>query len=277
MTPGDPFAEEQSLPQEMLRTLNKQHGFDRSLFSQYLDYMFGLFKGDLGFSLKYPDRTIKEIIVEGFTISSQLGLQALLVAFFFGISFGIISAYKPHLWQNQLLLFFSILALSIPSFILATLLQYTLAIRFPFLPVARWGTFSQTILPTLTLAAAPMALIARLIRNELIEIFQTDYIKLAKAKGLPLRKIFLSHALKNACLPVLSYLGPLLANILVGSFIIEKIFSIPGLGQWFVNSIANRDYSLIMGLILFYSFILLTAVFIIDLLYGLVDPRIRIK
>ena len=186
-----------------------------------------------------------------------------------------ISAFKSHHWQDRTLFLLTIAGLSIPSFILAALLQYCFAIYFPIFPIARWGTFAQTVLPTIALAATPMAFITRLTRTGLLEVLQSDYIKLAQAKGLPIHYWLWHHALRNALLPVLTYLGPLLANVLVGSFIIEKIFSIPGLGQWFVNSVANRDYSLIMGLTLFYSFILLGAVFLIDLLYGFWDPRIK--
>lgn len=274
--PGDPFNEEQSLRQDMHESLNRHHGFDRPLLIQYFDYLKDLFKGQLGFSLKYPGRSVNQIIQENFPISAQLGLQAFFIACVFGICLGTVSAYYSKLWPDQSILFLTTIGISIPSFILAALLQYSLAIYFPIFPLARWGTFAQTILPSFALAATPMAFIARLTRTGLLEVLQTDYIKLAKAKGLPLRIWLWRHALRNALLPVLSYLGPLLANVLVGSFVIEKIFSIPGLGQWFVNSVANRDYSLIMGLTLFYSLLLLCAVFLIDILYGIWDPRIRI-
>lgn len=274
--PGDPFSEEQTLRHDMQESLNQQYRLHLPVWMQYWDYLSHLLKGELGESFKYPGRSVNSIIQESFPISAQLGLQAFFMALLFGIGLGTLSALYSQLWQDRLILIFTTTGISIPSFILAALLQYSLAIYFPLFPLARWGTFAQTILPSLALSAAPMAFIARLTRAGLLEILQTDYIKLAKAKGLPLKYWLWRHALRNALLPVLSYLGPLLANVLVGSFIIEKIFSIPGLGQWFVNSVANRDYSLIMGLTLFYSFILLSAVFLVDLLYGTWDPRIRI-
>lgn len=276
MIPGDPFGEEQTLRRDMQESLEKQYGLNRPLLVQYGDYLIHLVKGQLGYSFKYPGVSVASIIQEAFPISARLGLQAFCLALFLGVSLGTLSALKPHLWEDRFILILTTLGLSIPSFILAALLQYCLAIYFPIFPIARWGTFAQTILPSIALSAAPMAFIARLTRAGLLEVLRTDYIKLARAKGLPFRYWLWQHALRNALLPVLSYLGPLLANVLVGSFIIEKIFSIPGLGQWLVNSVANRDYSLIMGLTLFYSFILLTAVFLVDLIYGFWNPRIRL-
>lgn len=277
LVPGDPFSEEQSLRRDMHETLNQQYGFDRPLIIQYADYFKNLLRGELGYSLKYPGRSVNHIIRETFPISAQLGFQAFFLAIVLGIGLGTISGLYSHDWQDRLIFILTTLGISIPSFILANLLQYSLAIYFPFFPLARWGTFTQTVLPTMALAVAPMAFIARLTRNELKEVLQTDYIKLAKAKGIPIRYWLWRHALRNALLPVLTYLGPLFANVMVGSFVVEKIFSIPGLGHWFVNSVSNRDYSLIMGLTLFYSFILLGAVFIVDLLYGIWDCRIRLR
>ncbi len=274
--PGDPFSEEQTLRHDMHEVLRQQHGLHLPWLTQYRDYLSHLLQGQLGYSIKYPGRSVNSIIQEGFAISAQLGLQAFCMALVLGVCLGTLSALNSHLWQDRLILALTTAGISIPSFILAAFLQYSLAIYFPLFPLARWGTLSQTILPSLALSAAPMAFITRLTRTGLLEVLQSDYIKLARAKGLPLTFWLWRHALRNALLPVLSYLGPLLANILVGSFVIEKIFSIPGLGQWFVHSVANRDYSLIMGLTLFYSLILLVMMFFIDLLYGIWDPRIRI-
>jgi oligopeptide transport system permease protein len=276
LAPGDPFSEEQSLRSDIHESLREQYGLHRPWWIQYGDYLSHLLQGQLGYSFKYPGRSVNSIIQEGFPISAQLGFQAFCLALFFGIGLGTFSALRSHLWQDRLIFIVTTIGLSVPSFILATLLQYSLAIYFPLFPLARWGTLAQTILPSLALAAAPMAFITRLTRMGLLEVLKTDYIKLARAKGLPLTLWLWRHALRNALLPVLSYLGPLLTNVLVGSFVIEKIFSIPGLGQWFVNSVSNRDYPLIMGLTLFYSLILLSAVFLVDLLYGIWDPRIRL-
>lgn len=276
MVPGDPFSEEQSLREDMHDTLRKQYGMDQPWIVQYGDYLNDLLHGKLGYSLKYPGRSVNQIITESFPVSAWLGVQSFMMALFFGVTLGTLCALRSQRFEEKLILVMTTCGIAIPSFILAALLQYVFAIYFPLLPIARWGSFSQTILPSLALSAAPMAFITRLTRSELSEVLKSDYIKLCVAKGLPISIWLWRHALRNALLPVLTYLGPLLANVLVGSFVIEKIFSIPGLGSWFVNSVSNRDYSLIMGLTLFYSLILLSAVFLVDLLYGFWDPRIRL-
>lgn len=275
LLPGDPFSAEQSLRSDVHESLRQHYGLDRSWEIQYRDYLLKIVEGDLGHSFTYPDRSVKSIIQEGFPVSLQLGLQAFCLALLGGVFFGAIAALKPYLWQDRAVIIATTIGISIPSFILAALLQYALAIYFPVFPVARWGSFSHTILPAFALSVTPMAFIAKLIRGGLLEVLQSDYIKLVRAKGLPFFYSLWRHALPNAFLPVLSYLGPLFANVLVGSFVIEKIFSIPGLGMWFVSSVSERDYQLIMGLTLFYSMILLGAVFLVDVLYGVLDPRVR--
>ncbi|WP_075883020.1 ABC transporter permease [Candidatus Protochlamydia sp. W-9] len=274
--PGDPFNDEQGLRTDIHQTLIKKHGLDQSGINQYLNYLSLLLKGNLGYSLKYQGRSTNQIIQESFPISAQLGFQAIFIALIGGVILGLIGALKKNKWQDFFILILTAIGTSIPSFILATFLQYIFAIKWGVLPLAQWGNFNQSILPSLSLALLPMAFIARLTRASLIEILKTDYIKAAQAKGLPYYKILYSHALRNALLPVISYLGQLLANILVGSFIIEKIFSIPGLGGWFVNSVLSRDYPVIMGLTLFYSTLLLLSVFIVDIIYSLLDPRIQL-
>lgn len=276
IVPGDPFTEEQSLRDDVHEALRQQHGLHLPWYTQYYHYFSQALKGDLGTSFKYPGRAVSSIIQEGFANSAVLGLLAFSFSLIFGIVFGVFSAFHSNQWQDRYILFLTTTGIAIPSFLLAVLLQYVFAIYFPVFPLARWGSLAHTILPSLALAAAPMAFITRLTRSGLIDILQSDYFKLARVKGLPTMLLIFRHALRNALLPVLSYLGPLLANVLVGSFVIEKIFSIPGLGQWLINSVANRDYPLIMGLTLFYSTILLTSVLIVDLLYGVVDPRIRL-
>lgn len=276
-SPGDPFSDEQSLRQDMQSSLQRHYGLDRSWIAQYKDYLSNLLQGDLGYSIKYPGRSVTAIIQEGFIISATLGAQAFFLATGCGIILGVCSTLYSHQWQENIILIITTASISIPSFLLAALLQYLFAIQLHWLPLARWGTFEQTILPTIALALGPMAFITRLTRSGMKEILQTDYIKLAKAKGLPPLYWICRHALPNVLLPVLSYLGQLLANVLVGSFVVEKLFSIPGLGQWFIHSVGNRDYPLIMGLTIFYSAILLFAVFVVDLLYGVVDPRIRLR
>jgi oligopeptide transport system permease protein len=205
-----------------------------------------------------------------------LGLEALFIAIGLGIILGSYAAFKRGRWQDQSTMLLAVLGISVPSFILATILQYVFAMQFDWFPVARWGSFAQSVLPALSLAALPTAMIARLTRTSMVEVLQQDYILMAKSKGLGSFQIIFRHALRNALLPVVTYLGPLTANVLTGSFVVEKIFGIPGLGQWFVMSVANRDYTLIMSLTIFYSAFLMVCVFIVDVVYSLLDPRIKV-
>lgn len=273
--PGDPFIQEKAIPKEILESLHHHYGLSDPLYVQYLRYLKSIITWNLGPSFKYQGRSVNDIIRDGFPISALLGAEALLLAIIMGLLLGTIAALHHNKWQDYLAMFITVSCISIPSFILATLLQYLFSLKLGLLPVARWGTFSQSILPAVSLAALPTAFIARLMRTHLIEVMHQDYIKSARAKGLSPSYIIIKHALRNAILPVLSYLGPLTTNILTGSFIIEKIFGIPGLGQWFVTSITNRDYTVIMGTTVFYSIILLAAIFLVDVTYGLIDPRIK--
>jgi oligopeptide transport system permease protein len=273
--PGDPFTQEKAIPEEILHAIQAHYGLDKPLIIQYFDYIEGLCRFDLGPSFKYQGRTVNQIIGEGFPVSLCLGLEALFISLCLGTVFGSLSACRQGKWQDRILMCVAVLGLSIPSFLLATFLQYILAMKLDLLPVARWGSFAQSILPALSLAALPTAFIARLLRTGMIEVLHQDYIQTAKSKGLSPTWIVYKHVLRNALLPVISYLGPLTASIVTGSFAIEKIFGIPGLGQWFVLSISNRDYTVIMGTTLFYSAILMATVFLVDLLYSRIDPRIQ--
>lgn len=272
--PGDPFQQEQALPTAIYQALRDHYGFNDSLLSQYFRYLRQLLSFNLGPSFIHQGRSVVSIIRESLPISAVLGIQALALAIPMGILLGTWAALKQHRWQDHLVMLLAIVGISTPSFILATVLQYTLAIKLELLPIARWGSFVQTILPTLSLAALPIAFIARMVRTKMIEELRQDYIKTARAKGLPMIAIISKHALRNTLVPVFSYLGQLSANILTGSFIIEKIFSIPGLGYWFVMSVLSRDYTLIMGITLFYCVVLLTIMFIVDMVCMVIDPRI---
>lgn len=274
--PGDPLTQEKAIPPEIMASLRAHYGLDDPWYVQYLRYLKSVATFDLGPSFKYKDRTVNEIIREGFPVSALLGLEALLIAVSIGIFLGALAALKHNRWQDYSAMAFAVIGISVPSFILATLLQYVFALKLNLLPVARWGTPLHTILPALSLAALPTAFIARLTRSSLLETLQQDYIKTAVAKGLSRRSVLIRHALRNALLPVVTYMGQLIANVFVGSFIIERIFGIPGLGQWFVTSVTNRDYTVIMGTTVFYSAVLLFSIFLVDIAYGYLDPRIRI-
>jgi oligopeptide transport system permease protein len=274
--PGDPFTQDKAVPEEIMQALYRHYGLDQPLFMQYIQYLKGILSGDLGPSFKYEGRTVNEIIAEGFPISLTLGMEALVIALCTGIFIGTIAALKQGRWQDHLMMVIAVLGISVPSFILASFLQYLFAMKLNILPVARWGSFSQSILPALSLAALPTAFIARLTRSNMVEVIRQDYIQTARSKGLSSPIIVWRHMLRNALLPVVTYIGPLTAAILTGSFVVEKIFGIPGLGQWFVSSVSNRDYTVIMGTTLFYSALLMVAVFFVDILYCIIDPRIRL-
>lgn len=276
LLPGDPFTYEQGIPEAIQIALRQRYGLNDSFFSQYTNYITNFLKGDFGVSL-LSGRSVNALIGEAFPISALLAIEALSIAIPLGVILGSIAALKRDYWQDHFLLILSIIGLAVPNFILATLLQYTFAFKFEFFPMARWGTLMHTVLPAITLATAPTLFLARLVRSSILDILKQDYIKTALAKGLPYQRILRKHILRNALPSLLPYLGQLAANILVGSFIVEKIFSIPGLGQWFVSSVGNRDYGNIMGLTLFYSLVLLSILLIADLLYGWLDPRIRLR
>jgi oligopeptide transport system permease protein len=275
--PGDPFVQERAIPEEILKALYKHYGLDKPLYVQYAKYLDGVLHFDFGPSFKYEGRTVNDIISDGFPVSLLLGLESLFIAVFSGIILGSIAALNHMRWKDHLCMVIAVIGISVPSFILASFMQYFLAMKLDLLPVARWGSFSQTIMPALSLAALPMAFIARLTRANMVEVMQQDYILTAKSKGLNSFQIVLRHVTRNALLPVVTYLGPLSAVLMTGTFAIEKIFGIPGLGQWFVTSITNRDYTVIMGTTIFYSAILMLCVFIVDLLYCFIDPRIQLR
>lgn len=273
--PGDPFQAEQALPKEVHETLRKHYGLENPVSEQYWRYLKGILKWDLGPSLIYKDRTVNDIINEGFPVSAKLGLEALFLALAAGILFGTLGALYKGKYQDRCVLLIGAVGVSMPSFILASMLQYSLGFKLNLFPIAQWGTFMHTVLPAVSLAALPTAFIARMIRSNLCEVLEQEYIKTARSKGIGEGRILLVHAMRNALLPVVSYFGPLAANVLVGSFVVEKIFAIPGLGQWFINSVSNRDYPVIMGLTVFYSLILLCMVLLVDVVYRFLDPRIK--
>lgn len=275
--PGDPFVQDKAIPEEVLKALHKHYGLDQPLYVQFGKYLNGVLHFQLGPSFKYEGRTVNDIISDGFPVSFYLGMESLIIAVFGGIFLGSIAALNHLRWKDHLTMVIAVIGISVPSFILASFLQYFLAMKLDLLPVARWGSFSQTIMPAVSLAALPMAFIARLTRANMVEVMQQDYIQTAKSKGLNSFQIIVRHVTRNALLPVVTYLGPLAAAVMTGSFAIEKIFGIPGLGQWFVTSITNRDYTVIMGTTIFYSAILMLCVLLVDCLYCFIDPRIQLK
>jgi len=273
--PGDPFQDEKNIPEECLKQLRQNFGLNDPLPIQYGRYIKNLFLFRLGPSLKYPSQTVNEIIGQNFLPSFLLGIEALCIALPLAFLFALLSSFFYRRPIDYLFKIIALLGISMPSFVIATLLQYIFAYRLSLFPIARFDTLSHSILPALTLAIGPMAILLRLIRAQILEVLNQPYILVAYSKGLSEQHIIFFHILKNVSLPIIHYLGPLITRILLGSFIVEKIFAIPGLGQWFVNGVLNRDYPLIGGLTLFYSMTLLFVHTGIDLLTMFLDPRIR--
>lgn len=276
IAPGNPFTSEKQLPPEIQANLNAHYGLDKPWYFQYGEYLAKVAQWDFGPSFKYKARSVNDMISDGFPVSLMLGVEAILIAVSLGILLGVIAALKHNKWQDYGAMMLAVFGISVPSFIMATVLQYFLAIKLGLFPVARWETFMHSVLPALALASSPMAFVARLTRSSMLEVLSNDYIKTAKAKGLSQTVITVKHTIRNALLPVVSYMGPLSAGIITGSFVIENIFGIPGLGSHFVLSIANRDYTVIMGVTVFYSIILLISILLVDIAYGFIDPRIKL-
>lgn len=274
--PGGPFTAERNVPPEILASLEAHYGINKPISQQYVDYLGRVITWDLGPSFSEKSSNVNDIINRGFPVSLHLGLQALAIAVFGGITLGVIAALRHNKWQDYTAMVVAVLGLSVPSFILAAFYQYFFSIELGWFPIAKWESFEHTVLPSFALAALPLAFIARLTRSNMIEVLGQDYIKTAKAKGLSVGVTTIKHAIRNALLPVVTYLGPLTANILTGSFVIEKIFGIPGLGREFVLSISNRDYTVIMGTTVFYAILLIVLVLLVDVLYTLIDPRIKL-
>ena len=274
--PGNPFGTTQLLSIEMQERMMAYYGLDRPLMEQYITFMKNLLHGDFGYSLKYVGQSVNGIIAEKFPASAQLGLQAYLLSFPVGILFGIIAARRRGRAIDYSLVAFSVLGVSVPVFILASLLQYVFAIKLGLFPVALWSSFRHTILPTVTLAVGSIAGKTRMMRTLMLEVITEDYVKTAKAKGLPSWKIVWSHQVRNAIIPMIPSMGMEIVSILMGSFVVEQIFAIPGIGAFFVTSVQSLDYTMTLGLTVFFGVFVVGANFIIDLIYGFVDPRIRI-
>lgn len=274
--PGGPFTSEKNLPEAIVKNINERYRLHDPLWKQYFDYMEHIATGDLGPSFKYENRTVNQIIAESFPVSAELGFMALLLAIAAGIPAGAIAALRQNQLPDYLIMFGATIGISVPNFILATLLIYLFALQWNLLPAALWEAPEYAILPALSLAGLPAAFIARLMRSSMLEVLRQDYIRTARAKGLSESVILYRHALKNALIPVITYLGPLTASILTGSFVIESIFAIPGLGRHYVTSIYNRDYTVILGITIFYSALLVWLNFLVDMTYRFLDPRIKV-
>lgn len=276
LIPGDPFMREKAIPEKIREKLFEMYGLDLPVWKQYLMYLNNLLHGDLGMSMKQQYMSVTRIIQESFIYSVQIGLFAIILSLAAGLILGIIAALNHRKWLDSATIIIAVLGVSIPNFLAASILQYVFASKLRWFSVSGLNDPTDFILPVLALSFLPAAFIARLTRSTMLEVLSADYIKTARAKGLSGRVILIRHALRNSILPVVTYIGPMTANIITGSVVVEQIFGIGGIGKYFVQSITNRDYTLIMGLTLFYGILLMFARFLTDVAYGFVDPRIRL-
>jgi ABC-type dipeptide/oligopeptide/nickel transport system permease component len=279
--PGDPLTSGKARSAEIRANLKARYGLDRPVLVQYGVFLRNMAKGDFGISFTQQNRSVNDIIREHFPVSAILGVLALLFATVGGVLLGSVTARFRGRWADRSTLFFVVLGISVPGFVFAALSQLGVLVLNQraggtVLPVAGWGTFGHMLLPALTLGIGTLAFLTRLMRSSLLEIVNQDYIRTAKAKGLPPWRIFLSHQLRNGILPVITLLGPALAGITTGGFVVESVFAIPGLGRYFVQAVQQLDYTVIMGLTVFYGAFLVLMVVLVDIVYGFVDPRIRV-
>ncbi|MBE6059699.1 MAG: ABC transporter permease [Clostridium sulfidigenes] len=277
LMPGGPFDGEKPLPPEIKASLEAKYGLDKSLGEQYSMYLKDLLKGDLGPSMRYKGREVQEIIGYSFPASAKLGGVAVAISLIFGILLGIIAALKYNKWPDSVCMVLATLGVTLPSFVIATLLMYVFGVKLSLVPITGLDNLKSYILPSIALAGYSIAFISRLTRSKLLEVLKSDYIRTAKAKGVNGRRIMFKHALRNTLIPIVTYVGPLIAGILTGSFVVEKIFAIPGLGREFVTTITNRDYTTILGVTIFYSTLLILCNLIVDIMYVIIDPRIKLE
>lgn len=275
VTPGGPFDREKRLPPQVLANIAAKYHLDEPLISQYLRYMTGLIQGDLGPSYKYLDRTVRDIIISTLPVSALLGILALAFAVIVSFPAGLLAAYYHNSWTDRWCLFLATLGISLPNFILGGLLIWIFSLQLGWFQAGRWGTLSSIVLPTITLGSSAAAYLTYLLRSTLIDTLGADFIRTARAKGLKEIVVIFKHAMRNSISPLLTVLGPLLAALVTGSFVVEYVFAIPGMGRFFITAVTDRDYPMIMGVTLVYSTLLVSANLIVDLLYSVIDPRVK--
>jgi ABC-type dipeptide/oligopeptide/nickel transport system permease component len=280
--PGDPLLNERGVNEEIRRNLEERYGLDKPIFDQYLIYMTNMAKGDFGISFTQQNRSVNDIIREHFPVSATLGVLAIVFAGLGGVLWGALTALYRNRLPDVIVMFLVILGISVPSFVIAALSQLALVVLndlvgFSVLPVAGWGSILHMLMPSLVLGLSTMAFLTRLMRSSMLEIVNADFIRTAYSKGLPPTRVFIKHQLRNAILPVITVLGPAIAAITTGGFVVELVFAIPGLGRFFVQAVQQLDYTVIMGTTVFYGAFLVFMVIAVDLIYGLVDPRVRLE
>lgn len=274
--PGDPFMSEKEVPAPIRARLEAQYGLDKPEIVQYVNYLGNILQGDLGISMKKLNQEVSHIIGQTFGVSLRLGLIAVVVSTIIGVALGLLAALYHRKMIDSVVMVLAVLGIAVPSFVLASLIQYLFGLKLHWFPITGLKDVLGYVLPVAALSAQPIAFIARLTRSSMLEVLHADYIKTAKAKGLKWPAILWKHVIRNGILPVVTYVGPMTANVITGSVVIERIFGIGGIGKVYVDSITNRDYTMIMGITLFYGIILMFARFITDIVYVLVDPRIKL-
>lgn len=277
VVPGGPFDSDKALPPDIKANVEAKFGLDKPLHVQYVHYLAGLARFDFGPSFKYIGRTVTEIILDTLPTSMELGVYSMLLAILLGIPLGVLSAYKQNTWLDFSSMFLAVAGISLPSYFVGAILIYVFSLHLDLFPPALWEDWDSKILPTITLGTRPAALIARLTRAALLESIRSDYVRTARSKGLSEGVVVLKHALRNSLIPVVTLLGPLAAFVVTGTFVIEYIFAIPGMGKYFIDAVTNRDYPLVMGVTMVYGFMLVVANLLVDLAYAVIDPRIRIQ
>ncbi len=273
--PGGPWDREKRLPEAVQARLNAEYGLDQPLYIQYVSWAAGFVQGDLGPSYRYQDRRVNDIVADGLMTTVQLGIQAFILAVLVGIPLGIFAALGHNRWPDYLSTSLSIVGIATPSFVLAILLIVVFSVQLGWFPTGGWKGPEYWVLPTIALAGFPIAVIARYTRASMLEVTRKDYIRTAQSKGLARQAVVSRHMIRNALIPVVTILGPTLAFLVTGSFIIERIFNIPGVGQFYLNSISTRDYSLLMAMTMLYAFAVAFLNVVVDVLYAYIDPRIR--
>jgi len=276
VAPGGPFDAEKQIPPEIQERLNAVYHLDEPLYQQFGRYLGGLLHGDFGPSFQYKDYTVTELIAAGFPVSLKLGGLAMVLALLVGISIGTLAALRQNSRTDHVVMGAAMTGISIPNFVLAPLLVLLFAVTLRWLPAGGLGGWRNLVLPVISLALPQIAYIARLTRGSMIEVLRSDFIRTARAQGLPTLEIILGHALKPALVPIVSYLGPATAGIITGSVVIEQIFGVPGLGRYFVQGALNRDYTLVMGIVVFYGVLIIAFNFLVDLAYRWLDPRVKL-
>ena len=275
LAPGGPFDAEREVPAEIAANLERVYHLDQPLYVQFGHYLKNIFMGDFGPSFKYSDHNVTELILQGFPVSIQLGLLAIISALLIGICLGVTAALRQNGKVDYIVMGFAMTGITIPNFVMAPILILVFAVFLGWLPAGGWGDFKNMVLPVIALSLPQIATVARMTRASLIETMNAPYIRTAKAKGLPMRTILMRHASRSTLLPILSWLGPATAAIITGSVVVEQIFNLPGIGRHFVNGALNRDYTLVMGVVIFYGSLILLMNLIVDVLYAWLDPRIR--